>query len=50
MLDLPPATVNDFLATFKGLMDQAARQAPPEEEPADLPADTVPVEHHGGVV
>jgi len=36
MLDLPPATVNDFLATFKGLMDQAARQAPPEEEPVFL--------------
>jgi hypothetical protein len=36
MLDLPPATVNDFLATFRGLMDQAARQAPPEEEPVFL--------------
>ena len=36
MLDLPPATVNDFLTTFKGLMEQAERQAPPEEEPVFL--------------
>ena len=29
---------------------ELANLPPPEEEPADVPSDTVPVDHHGGVV
>jgi len=42
--------VDQKIANRRDAARELANLPPPEEEPADLPSDTVAVEHHGGVV
>jgi putative ABC transport system ATP-binding protein len=42
--------IDQKIANRRDAAKELALLPPPEEEPADAPADTVAVEHHGGVV
>ena len=42
--------IDQKIANRRDAAKELAALPPPEEEPAGLPADTVAVEHHGGVV
>ena len=42
--------IDQKIANRRDAAKELAALPPPEEEPANLPADTVAAEHHGGVV